>query len=294
MPPLHAFTNTGDERSASDMRRARAQGSFDRRDAHPPRISAPYARHYEEATLPENLLCGRNPVREALRAGRTLDKVLVARGEMKGPLGEIIQKAREAGVVVQQVERSRLDEVCQGTLHQGIAAYTAAQAYVEVEDILAYAKEKGEDPFIIVLDGIEDPHNLGSILRSAECVGAHGVIIPKRRAAGLTPTVAKSSSGAVEYVKVARVTNIVRTLEQLKGQGLWIAGAAMSGDDYRKADLKGPLALVVGAEGEGLSHLVCRQCDFMLSIPLCGRIDSLNASVAAGILMYEVLRRRQA
>lgn len=238
------------------------------------------------------LIEGRNPVREALKAGRPLDKILVARGVWDGSVRQIVGIAKERRIVVQEVDRSRLDEISVSGNHQGLIAYGAAHEYVELEDILEGARERGEDPFLIVLDGISDPHNLGSILRTAECCGAHGVVIPKRRAVGLTPTVAKASSGAVEYIPVARVTNIGVTLETLKKQGIWIAGADVTGEAYYRADLIGPLALVIGSEGEGMSRLVREKCDFLVSIPLRGNVESLNASVAAGILMYEITKRR--
>jgi len=238
------------------------------------------------------LIEGRNPIREALKAGRPLDKILVARGVWDGSVRQIVGIAKERKIVVQEVDRSRLDEISTTGNHQGLIAYGAAHEYVELEDILERAREKGEDPFLIILDGISDPHNLGSILRTAECCGAHGVVIPKRRAVGLTPTVAKASSGAVEYIPVARVTNIGATLETMKEQGIWIAGADVTGEAYYRADLTGPLALVIGSEGEGMSRLVREKCDFLVSIPLLGNVESLNASVAAGIIMYEITKRR--
>ncbi|MGI6706085.1 MAG: 23S rRNA (guanosine(2251)-2'-O)-methyltransferase RlmB [Clostridia bacterium] len=238
------------------------------------------------------LIEGRNPIREALKADRPLDKILVARGVWDGSVRQIIGIAKERRIVVQEVDRSRLDEISASGNHQGLIAYGAAHEYVDLEDILEGARAKGEDPFLIILDGISDPHNLGSILRTAECCGAHGVVIPKRRAVGLTPTVAKASSGAVEYIPVARVTNIAGALESLKKQGIWIVGADVTGELYYRADLTGPLALVIGSEGEGMSRLVREKCDFLVSIPLRGKIESLNASVAAGILMYEITKRR--
>ncbi|MGI6005338.1 MAG: 23S rRNA (guanosine(2251)-2'-O)-methyltransferase RlmB [Christensenellales bacterium] len=246
-----------------------------------------------ERPVPENLVYGRNPVREALRGERSVEKVLVQRGDGGGPLGELIARAKEAGVPVQSVERQRLDELCGSGLHQGVAAFVAAQAYAGVEDILKRAAERGEDPFILILDGVEDPHNLGSILRTAECAGVHGVIIPKRRAVGLTPVVAKASSGAIEFIPVARVTNIARTVDELKQKNIWVACGVTDGEPYTSADLKGPLALVIGGEGEGVSHLVEQKCDFKLSVPMRGRISSLNASVAAAVLVYEAVRQRQ-
>jgi len=240
----------------------------------------------------ENVLEGRNPIREALKSGRSIERILVARGELEGSVRQVLAMARERKIVIQEVERSHLDELAQSGAHQGIIAIVSPYRYVEVEDILRSAREKEEDPFVIILDEITDPHNLGSVIRTAECCGAHGVIIPKRRAVGLTPAVAKSSSGAVEYVPVAKVTNIAVVIEQLKKEGLWIAGADMGGGTYFNQDLKGPLALVIGSEGTGIGRLIKEKCDFLVSIPLKGRIESLNASVAAAILMYEVVRQR--
>ena len=244
----------------------------------------------EENPVQENLLTGRNPIREALKSGRDLEKLLVARGELSGSAREIVMMAKERHIPVQEVERTRLDEITRN--HQGLVAFASAFQYATVEDILAVAQERGEDPFIILLDGITDPHNLGAIIRSAECAGAHGVIVPQRRSVGLTPAAVKASAGAVEYTKVARVVNLSRTLEDLKKKGLWFYAAAMDGEDYRKVDFSGPVGLVIGAEGEGISRLVAEQCDKIVSLPMKGHIDSLNASVAAGILMYAVMGKR--
>ncbi len=240
--------------------------------------------------MPENLLVGRNPIREAIKSGRSIEKILVARGELSGSAREIIAKAKEARVIVQEVDRSRLDEIYPN--HQGMLAFVSAAEYSSVEDILDYARQKGQDPFIILLDGITDPHNLGAIIRTAECCGAHGVIVPERRSVGLTPAAVKASAGAVEYMKVAKVTNLNRTLELLKQNGLWVTGADMQGEPYDKADFSGPVALVIGAEGEGISNLVLKNCDRTVSLPVLGEISSLNASVAAGVLMYAVVRAR--
>lgn len=254
--------------------------------------AAPAAPAYgEETELPaENLLSGRNPIREALKSGRDLEKLLVARGELSGSAREIVMMAKERRVPVQEVERARLDEIARN--HQGMLAYASAYAYATVEEMLAVAKEREEAPFLVLLDGITDPHNLGAIIRSAECAGAHGVIVPQRRSVGLTPAAVKASAGAVEYVKVARVVNLSRTMEELKAKGLWFYAAAMAGEDYRGVDYTGPVGLVIGAEGEGLSRLVQEQCDRKVALPLKGHIDSLNASVAAGILMYAVAAGR--
>ena len=240
--------------------------------------------------LPENLIYGRNPVLEALKSGRAIEKILMARGEIAGSLKEIMARARDRKIVVQQIDRSRLDQIVDH--HQGVAAYVSAASYSTVEEIMAYAREKDEPPFIVVLDGITDPQNVGAIARTALCAGAHGMIVAARRASGLTPAAVKTSAGAFEYLKTAKVTNIARTLDELKNHGLWVFGAAMSGQDYTKTDFTGPAALVIGAEGEGISRLVLEKCDHIVSIPLFGPLDSLNASCAAAVLLYEVVRAR--
>lgn len=255
-------------------------------------VEPPFVAPYEgDEPLPrENMLSGRNPIREAIKSGRDMEKLLVAKGELSGSAREIVAMAREAHIVVQVVDRARLDEMTQH--HQGMIAFASAFRYATVEDILQKAKEKGEDPLLVVLDGITDPHNLGAIIRSAECAGAHGVVIPERRAVGLTPAAVKASAGAVEYLPVARVGNLSRFMETLKAQGIWITAADMAGEPYAKADLTGPLALVIGAEGGGVSRLVLSGCDRRVALPICGKIDSLNASVAAGVLLYEIRRQR--
>ncbi len=235
---------------------------------------------------PENLIVGRNPIREALRSGRDIEKLLVARGDLNGTAREIVAEAREQHVPVQTVDRSRLDEICRN--HQGMLAFASAYRYYEVEDMLADARERGEKPFLIVLDGVTDPQNLGAIIRTAACVGAHGVIVPQRRAVGLTPSAVKASAGAIEKIKVARVTNLARTLDMLKENGLWLYAADMTGENYRKVDFSGAVALVIGSEGDGISRLTLEKCDHRVSLPMSGAIDSLNASVAAGVLMYAV------
>ncbi len=236
---------------------------------------------------------GRNPVMEALRADRPLNKLLVARGASEGSIRAILAIAREKGILVQEVDRARLDTLAEGRVHQGVIALAAPRRYSEPEDILALARQRGEDPFVLILDGLEDPHNVGSLLRTAECAGAHGAILPERRAAPITPAVVKASAGAAEHLPVARVTNLVQTLEWLKQQGLWIAGADAAGPQfYTEASLTGPLALVIGGEGKGMGRLVREHCDLLVRLPLRGRITSLNASVAGGVLMYEVLRQR--
>lgn len=243
------------------------------------------------------LLIGRNAVREAVKSGRSIDRILVT-NERDGSLGEIVTLARERKLVVREVDRRKLDELCmpfghggKTANHQGIVAYAAGVTYCDIADILDVAKARGEAPFVIVLDEIEDPHNLGSIIRSADCAGAHGVVIGKRRSASVTAAAVKASAGATEYVKIARVVNINAALAQLKSAGLWVAGADMKGESMRSAALKGPLALVIGNEGEGISKLVRENCDFLVSIPMQGHIDSLNAGVAAAILMFEKKRQ---
>ena len=244
----------------------------------------------EETAEMEHMLCGRNPIREALRAGRTVEKLLAANGDLSGSAREIIQMAREAGAVVQMVDRSRLDAIYPS--HQGLIAYVSPIEYSTVEKMLAVAQERGEEPFLILLDGITDPHNLGAIIRTAECVGAHGVIVPERRSAGLTPAAAKAAAGALNHMPIARVTNLNRTIDELKEKGVWIIGAAMDGESAFTCDLTGPAALVIGSEGDGISRLTMEKCDRKVSLPMKGHLDSLNASVAAGVLMYEIARAR--
>jgi len=246
--------------------------------------------------MEENLVLeGRKAVLEALNNEKPIDRILLRRDKdkpLEGTLRLIAAKARERKLVVQEVERAKLDDVSETGHHQGVIALCPAVPYVEVADILAIAKERGQPPFVIVLDGVTDPHNLGAVLRTAEAGGVHGVIIPKRRAVGLTGTVAKTSAGAITHMAIARVVNISRTLEELKEAGLWIACAEMDGSSIFEADMSGPLALVLGAEGEGVSRLVAKNADFSVSIPMLGRIASLNVSVAAGVLIYEVVRSR--
>ena len=237
-----------------------------------------------------NLIIGRNPVTEALKSGRAIDKIMVS-GE-EGSVKVIVAKARERGIPVMKAERSALDRLAGGQPHQGVAAYVSSYSYSTVEDILGAAAKKGEDPFIIILDGIEDPHNLGAVIRTADCAGAHGVIIPKRYSAGLTDTVAKASAGAIEYVPVARVANIAQTIDTLKEKGIWVYACDMDGELYTRQDMKGKLALVIGSEGFGISRLVKEKCDFTVSIPMRGHVNSLNASNAACAVMYEVRRQR--
>ena len=242
---------------------------------------------YEELTIE-----GRNAVLEAFRSGKTIDKVFVLEGCQDGPIKTILREAKKHGTMVKFVSKDRLDNMSETKKHQGVIAYTASYEYAEVEDMLALAKERGEDPFLVLLDGIEDPHNLGAIIRTANLAGAHGVIIPKRRAVGLTATVAKTSAGALNYTPVAKVTNLVKTMEELKKEGLWFVCADMGGEKMYDLNLKGPIGLVIGNEGEGVSRLVKETCDYVASIPMHGDIDSLNASVAAGVLAYEIVRQR--
>ena len=244
---------------------------------------------YEEFTIE-----GRNAVLEAFRAGKTIDKLYVLKGCMDGPIQSILREAKKGDTIINFVEKERLDQMSQTGRHQGVIANAAAYEYAEVEDILAAAEAKGEVPFLILLDGIEDPHNLGAILRTANQAGAHGIIIPKRRAVGLTAVVAKTSAGAINYTPVAKVTNLVRTMEDLKKRGIWFVCADMDGDVMYRVNMTGPIGLVIGNEGSGVSRLVKEACDFTASIPMKGDVDSLNASVAAGILAYEIVRQRSA
>ena len=240
-----------------------------------------------------NIICGRNPVLEAVRSGREIDRLLVAHGVSGGTVSAIIAKCSTNGVLIKEVSPQKLDWYCGGANHQGVAVMFASQEYCSVDDILKTAEERNEKPFIVICDEIEDPHNLGAIIRSAEACGVHGIIIPKRRSASLNATVAKSASGALEYMKVARVTNIPNEIDRLKQKGIWVFGADMDGDDYTAVDFDIPCALVIGNEGHGIGRLVAKKCDEIISLPMHGKINSLNASVAAGILMYEVVRKRR-
>lgn len=240
----------------------------------------------------EFMIEGRNAVMEAYRAGKTIDKLYVLDGCQDGPVSSIKREAKKAGTLIKYVAKERLDQLSETGKHQGVIACVAAYEYAEVEDILNKAKEKGEPPFIFLLDNIEDPHNLGAIIRTANLAGAHGVIIPKNRAVGLTAAVARTSAGALNYTPVAKVTNIGKTIEELKKEGLWFVCADMGGTVMYDLDLKGPIGLVIGNEGEGVGRLVKEKCDFIASIPMKGDIDSLNASVAAGVLAYEIVRQR--
>lgn len=255
------------------------------------RPARPAAAAPEEET--EGQLEGRNALQEALRSGRTVDKVFIAAGEIDRGLQRLAAEAKEAGAVVVPVDRRKLDAMSFTHAHQGVIALAAAHVYYSIDDILEEAASRGEAPLIVICDELSDPHNLGAILRSAECAGAHGVIIPKRRSVGLTATVAKASAGAVEYMKVARVTNISAAIAELKQKGVWVFGTAAEGSiPMYQADLSGPAAIVIGSEGDGMSQLVRKNCDVMVNIPMKGRISSLNASAAASILLYEALRQR--
>ncbi|MCI5509478.1 MAG: 23S rRNA (guanosine(2251)-2'-O)-methyltransferase RlmB [Oliverpabstia sp.] len=242
--------------------------------------------------MTENKIEGRNAVLEAFRSGKTIDKLYILDGCQDGPVRTIAREAKKHDTIINYVKKERLDQLSETGKHQGVIAVAASYEYVEVEDILENARKKGEPPFIILLDNIEDPHNLGAIIRTANLAGAHGVIIPKRRAAGLTATVARTSAGALNYTPVAKVTNLKTAIEDLKKEGMWFVCADMGGTSYYDLDLKGPIGLVIGNEGEGVSRLVKENCDFVASIPMKGDIDSLNASVAAGILAFEISRQR--
>lgn len=293
--PAPARTQSFDERRPAPMREPRfdehrpapmpAPRFDERRPAPVPPMPAP-----QDPELIENIIVGRNPIREAVKNGRELERILVQRGELSGSAREIVAKARERHIVVQEVDKARLDAIYPN--HQGMIAYASAASYSTVDDMFADAEAKGEKPFLIVLDGITDPHNLGAIIRTAECVGAHGVIIQQRRSVGLTPAAVKAAAGAAEYMKVAKVVNITRTLAELKERGVWVIGADMDGQKLSETDLTGATALVIGAEGEGISRLVKDECDLTVALPMRGHIDSLNASVAAGVLMYAVRTAR--
>ncbi|MCI7085189.1 MAG: 23S rRNA (guanosine(2251)-2'-O)-methyltransferase RlmB [bacterium] len=246
----------------------------------------------DNRNIKNDIIAGRNPVFEAVKSGRSIDKILIAKGAKNGAVIGILAKAKERKIPVKEVDSKKLDFLSGGAVHQGIVATASIKEYSSVEDIFALAEERNEPPFIVVLDEIEDPHNLGAIIRSAECAGAHGVIIPERRSATLNYTVGKASAGAVEYLPVARVTNIAKCIDSLKEKNVWVFGADMDGTDYRECDFSGGVALVIGNEGKGMSRLVREHCDSIVSLPVKGHIDSLNASVAAGILMYRVAESR--
>lgn len=271
--------NSGNREEYNDKRERRE--SRDMRDAD------------KREEVREDLIIGRNAVSEALKSGRAVDCAYVAKGERSGAIVPLIAKCRERNIIIKEVDSRKLDFMCGHANHQGIVLTAAAHAYSTVEDILALAAERNEPPFIILCDGLEDPHNLGAIIRTAECCGAHGVIVPQRRSVGLTWAVGKASAGALEYVPVAKVTNLSTVIEMLKEKGLWVYAADADGQSWYKADLTGPIALVIGSEGNGVSRLVREKCDAVLSIPMKGQINSLNASVAAGILMAGVTACRE-
>lgn len=277
---------------------------YNNRKPYPPKGDKPYNKKTERPqTKPVRpveedvdeaegmLILGRNPVIEALKADKLID-VLFVNPEAGGSIGQIIKMAKDKSIVVKEVSEQKLSNMAKGASHQGVIAMGACAEYVDIEDILAIAREKCEDPFIIICDEIEDPHNLGAIIRTAETAGAHGIIIPKRRSASLNHTVYKTSAGAASWLPVARVPNIAQAIDQLKENGIWIYGTDGSGEDYRKTNLTGPIGLVIGSEGFGMGKLVASKCDFMLKLPMKGKITSLNASVAAGIFMYEIVRQR--
>jgi 23S rRNA (guanosine2251-2'-O)-methyltransferase len=240
-----------------------------------------------------DMLEGRNPIIEALKSGRSINKILISKGDREGSIIQIIALAKQNGVVIQEVDRQNLDKLSLTQAHQGVIAYVSAKDYVQVDDILKVAADKNEPAFIVILDEIFDPHNLGSILRTSDGVGAHGVIIPKRRAVGLTPIVSKASAGAIEYVPVARVSNIPQTIDYLKKKNIWVVGTDNAGrETFYEKDLTGPIAIVIGSEGKGIGRLVSEKCDFLVNIPMKGSISSLNASVAAAIVMYEISKQR--
>lgn len=275
-----------------------ARNSRPARKERPVREARPARNYKEQRTpqeLPEDVLVGRNAVTEALRAGRGINKILLAEGDKEAFASEILNLAKERKIICQFVERSKIEALAAGHRHQGVLAYAAPVEYAELEDILARAEAKGEAPFLLLLDELEDPHNLGALLRTADATGVHGVLIPKHRSVPLNATVAKTSAGAIEYVPVARIGNIAQTLKALKEKGFWVAGADMDGAQaYYEADLTGALVLVVGSEGRGMSRLTKEACDFIVSMPMVGHINSLNASVAGSILMYESMRQRLA
>lgn len=255
-----------------------------------PKIVQPPVAVPQEEVM-ENILTGRNPIREAIKSGRDIEKLMVAKGDLSGTAREIVAMAHEAHVPVQMVERIRLDEIAKN--HQGMIAFASAYQYADVDDMLEVAAEKGEDPFLIILDGVTDPHNLGAVIRTAAAVGAHGVIVPERRAVGLTPAAVKASAGGVEHIKVARVINLTNEIKRLQDKGVWFYGADAQGEDYRKVNFSGACALIIGSEGDGISRLVREQCDHIVSIPMKNpAMESLNASVAAGILMYAAAAAR--
>ncbi len=237
-------------------------------------------------------IIGRNPVLEAIRSGRDIDKLFVKKGKPEGSLVPLLRKAKDAGIVISECDKAKLDELANGENHQGVVAFVSETEYKTIDEIITFAQDKGESPLVVICDRITDPHNLGAIIRTAECAGAHGVIIPKRSGAPVNDIVAKTSAGAVEHMNICRVTNLARTIDDLKDKGFWITGAHMDGKPMYDIDFKGSVGIVIGSEGEGISRLVGEKCDFLASIPMSGKVNSLNASVAAGILLYEAVRQR--
>ena len=282
------FTQKGNGTPTGARRTPRAEGA-DRRS----RGMAPAGPYRQEPETDENLVAGRNAVKELLSSGRDVDKLLVAKGDREGSIGMLVSIALDRGIPVVEADRRKLDALTGNARHQGVVAYAAGHAYVTVEQILQIARDKGEKPLIALCDGVEDPHNLGAIIRSAECAGFHGLIIPKRRAVGLTTAAVKASAGATEHLPVARVSNLTATLQELKKQGLWVYGADMEGQTYEQVDMTGPAVFVLGSEGFGISRLVREACDFMVSIPLYGQVNSLNVSAAAAVLFCEAARQRR-
>ncbi len=274
-------------KNKNSFQKSRSGGgkSYDRRPLLP-------KREFSERELPENMTVGRNAVKELLASGRDIDKIFVQNGEREGSINLLIGQAKERKITIVEVERVKLDEMTCHAAHQGIVAMAAERDYSTVEDILAYAEEKGEKPFIVLCDGVEDPHNLGAIIRSAECCGVHGIIIPKRRSVGLTSVVGKSSAGAIEHMRIAKVTNLSQTIDELKERGIWFYAADMGGEPAYKTDLKGAIGIVLGSEGEGISRLVKEKCDFTVSIPLYGNVNSMNVSCASAVLFYEAAKQR--
>ncbi len=246
----------------------------------------------DESSLNENIIAGRNAVKELLFGGRDIDKIYIRKGELEGSVKQLIAMAKDRKIPVIELDKQKLDRMANGVNHQGIIAVAAERNYSSVDEILAYAEERSEKPFVILLDGVEDPHNLGAIIRSAECCGAHGVIIPKRRAAGLTSTVEKASAGALEHMRVAKVTNLSAAIDELKEKGLWIYAADMGGDAYYNTDMSGAVCIVLGSEGFGISRLVKEKCDFTVSIPLMGKVNSMNVSCAAAVILADVMKQR--
>ena len=274
----------------SGVRKAKLAGAA--KSSQPGRTArAAAARQLAEPEMNPNLIIGRNPVTEAIKSGRSIDKILMQK-DAEGSAKKIASMARENGITLQYVDKIALDKLCPGRPHQGVAAYVAAKDYADLDDVFDAAAARGEDPLLVLLDGLEDPHNLGAVLRSCDGAGAHGVVIPSRRAVGLTETVAKASAGAIEYVPVVKVTNLSQCVDKLKERGVWIAAVDMDGENYSDAKLTGPLALVIGGEGQGVSQTVRNKADYIVSIPMKGRVNSLNASNAAAILLYEVDRQR--